>query len=97
MNTKTRMQQVVAVSAAVLFMAVSMGLAQAAESAKSPAMESNSTAIGSTVASGAVEDTLKACLARIPKDASSGQRMMAELSCQRDEGTRAPFQMGTGR
>jgi len=39
-------------------------------------------------ASGAVEDTLKACLARIPKDATSGQRMIAEESCKRDEATR---------
>lgn len=43
-------------------------------------------------ASGAVEDTLKACLARIPKDATSGQRMIAEGSCKRDEGTRELIQ-----
>jgi len=42
-------------------------------------------------ASGAVEDTMKACLARIPKDATSGQRMIAEDSCKRDEGTREPI------
>ena len=39
-------------------------------------------------ASGAVEDTLKACLARIPKDATGGQRMIAQDSCKRDEATR---------
>ena len=39
-------------------------------------------------ASGAVEDTLKACLARIPKDATDGQRMIAQDSCKRDEATR---------
>ena len=44
------------------------------------------------VASGAVEDTLKACLARIPTDASVGQRMMAEQSCQQSEGTRKMVQ-----
>ena len=43
-------------------------------------------------ASGAVEDTLKACLARIPKDATGGQRMIAEESCNRDEGTRELIQ-----
>jgi hypothetical protein len=37
------------------------------------------------VAMGAVEDTLRACVARIPKEASIGQRMIAESSCQRDE------------
>jgi len=40
------------------------------------------------VASGAVEDTLNECLARIPKDASAGQRMLAEESCKRDQASR---------
>lgn len=40
------------------------------------------------VASGAVEDTLKACLARIPLDASAGQRLLAEQSCAGEEGSR---------
>jgi hypothetical protein len=44
------------------------------------------------VAPSAIEDTLKACLARIPKDASAGQRMLAERSCQQDEGTRKMVQ-----
>lgn len=43
-------------------------------------------------ASGAVEDTLKACLARIPKGASAGQNMLAELGCQRDEQIRTSLQ-----
>ena len=37
------------------------------------------------VASGAVEDTLKACLARIPDMASEGQRMLAEQTCRGQE------------
>ncbi len=40
------------------------------------------------VASGAAEDTLKACLGRIPLDASVGQRLLAEQSCAGEEGTR---------
>lgn len=40
------------------------------------------------IASGAVEDTLNACLARIPKDASAGQKMLAEESCRRDQAAR---------
>lgn len=40
------------------------------------------------VAAGSVEDTLKDCLARIPKDGSTGQRMLAEQSCKTAEGTR---------
>jgi hypothetical protein len=34
---------------------------------------------------GVVEDTLNACLARIPKDSTTGQRLIAEDSCHRDE------------
>ena len=40
------------------------------------------------VASGAVEDTSNACLARIPNDASAGQKMLAEESCRRDQAAR---------
>jgi hypothetical protein len=45
------------------------------------------------VASGAVEDTLKACLARIPEDASAGQRLLAEQNCAGEEGTRKSIQV----
>jgi hypothetical protein len=40
------------------------------------------------VASGAVEDTSSACLARIPKDATAGQKMLAEETCRRDQAAR---------
>jgi hypothetical protein len=50
------------------------------------------TTSGNTIAAGASEDSLKSCLSRIPKDATVGQRMIAEQSCQRDEGERKPFQ-----
>lgn len=43
------------------------------------------------VAAGSPEDSLQACLARIPKDATVGQRMIAEQSCRRDEGIDNPF------
>ena len=33
-------------------------------------------------------DTINACLSRIPKDSTSGERMMAEGSCRRDEALR---------
>ncbi len=42
-------------------------------------------------ASGAVEDTLTACLSRIPRDASAGQRLIAEESCKRDKAERTPM------
>jgi hypothetical protein len=44
------------------------------------------------VSPGAVEDVFKACLARIPENASVGQRMLAELTCQREEETRKTYQ-----
>lgn len=40
------------------------------------------------ISSGSVEDTLEACKARIPKDATAGQKMLAEESCLRDQGAR---------
>jgi hypothetical protein len=47
-----------------------------------------STAEKAKVAAGSIEDTLKDCLARIPKEATAGQRMLAEQSCKTAEGTR---------
>src|SRR5512132_1754378 len=52
--------------------------------------------IESRTAVGAVEDSLPACIARIPKDASIGQRMIAEQSCGRDESDRKPFEAVPG-
>lgn len=40
------------------------------------------------IAAGATEDTLPACTARIPEEASAGQRMLAEHSCAGEEKTR---------
>ncbi len=42
----------------------------------------------SIVAVDSVEDTYQACLDRIPKVATAGQRMFAEDSCKRDQATR---------
>jgi hypothetical protein len=51
----------------------------------------------STVASGAVEDTTSACQTRIPKDATGGQRLMAEDSCKRDQASRQSIEATPGR
>jgi len=40
------------------------------------------------MASGAVEDTLKACLGRIPSDGTIGQRLLAEQNCAGQQQTR---------
>lgn len=50
----------------------------------------------SSVASGAAEDSQQACLARIPKDATAGQRMIAEHSCKRDQTSRQSFEDSPG-
>lgn len=46
------------------------------------------TKSGDRVSAGTQGDSLEACMARIPKDASAGQRMLAEASCERDQTTR---------
>lgn len=71
--------------------------AQAAEQAPRVSPVGASTEGLGLTAPGAVEDTLKACLARIPKDASAGQRLIAEQSCGRDEQDRLPIQAVPGR
>ncbi len=45
------------------------------------------------MASGAAEDTLKACMARIPALASVGQHMLAEQSCVGEEEARKAIRL----
>jgi hypothetical protein len=40
---------------------------------------------GNRASAGTQGDSLEACMARIPTDATVGQRMLAEESCQRDQ------------
>ena len=40
---------------------------------------------GNRASAGTQGDSLEACMARIPADATVGQRMLAEESCQRDQ------------
>jgi hypothetical protein len=60
--------------------------------------ESGMVAPGSDagIASGAAEDSLRVCKARIPKDASIGQLMIAEQGCWRDENDRQRVQAVPG-
>lgn len=64
--------------------------------AKEKRVETASATSG-VIASGAVEDSRKACMARVPKDASAGQRMMAEQSCDRDNFDRKSIDAVPGR
>ena len=65
--------------------------AQAADPLPVTRAPGSATTIEPRIAAGAVVDTLKACMARIPKDATIGQHMTAEQSCGRDERDRNPF------
>ena len=40
---------------------------------------------GGRASAGTQGDSLEACMARIPQDATSGQRMLAEETCERDQ------------
>jgi hypothetical protein len=71
-------------------------VASGASPASSPAAGAGTTP-HSALAAGASEDSLKTCLDRIPKDATVGQRLIAEQSCWRDEGNRKPFEATSGR
>lgn len=78
----------VVVSALVLFAALSIGSTQPVQAADllvERTMRFAPIAELGVMASGAVEDTLKACMARIPALASAGQRMLAEQSCAGEE------------
>lgn len=52
-----------------------------------PAMNQPDTS-KNRIAAGVEEETLDTCLARIPKDATAGQRMLAEQTCRRDFASR---------
>lgn len=43
------------------------------------------------IAPGSPQDSLEACLSRIPSDATPGQRLIAERTCQRDHEARQPI------
>lgn len=49
------------------------------------------------VSQGTQGDSLKACLSRIPSDASAGQRMVAEGTCHRDANDRTPIESVPGQ
>ena len=79
----------------VLFGAsLSLGLVSIQAADREPALVApgSDTTTEPGIAAGSVEDTLQACIARIPKDASIGQMMIAEQGCWRDENDRKPGQ-----
>src|SRR5688572_3957004 len=86
----TRLFNIKAILVLALLSGGSIGLAPTQAQDREPAMVAPKS--DADIASGAAEDTLRACRARIPKDASIGQLMIAEQGCWRDENDRKPVQ-----
>ena len=61
----------------------SSSMNQSSSAAESRSMNQSSSS-KSRIAAGVEEETLDTCLARIPQDATAGQKMMAEHTCRRD-------------
>ncbi len=106
---QSRLSGTLSVAAALAaILCLSMPAAQAEEKpAKAPARASKAVkkSVPPTeqaegrkiVASGAAEDSQSDCTARIPKDATAGQRLLAEQSCARDQSVRQPLHNTPGR
>lgn len=92
MRIQSFMKQVVLMGCLVASAIVPTGEGQAADPREMQSADPIATGEMNVLASGSVEDTLKLCLARIPKDASAGQRLLAEQSCQGAERTRSTSQ-----
>ena len=91
MRISTASKSGVVVLAVVLFAASSIRSTQSVQAADllvEKTMGFVPIAASDVMASGAAEDTLKACRARILDLASVGQRMLAEQSCASDEASR---------
>ena len=97
MHCQSSIYRAVLAGTFVLLSGILASSVQAADKAPAMPPPPAATIPGNAIASGASEDSLQACLARIPKDATTGQRLMAEQSCRRDDGDRKPFQATLGR
>jgi hypothetical protein len=64
---------------------------------KATAVSAAAAAERSFAAAGTQGDTLQACLDRIPKDASAGQRSVAESTCRRDHAGQRSISLVPGK
>ncbi|HEU4683225.1 MAG TPA: hypothetical protein VFS39_01815 [Nitrospira sp.] len=71
-----------------------MSLTKAAEQGANQTAERAPATDKNTGATNSVDDTLKACLARIPKTATAGQHLLAEQNCRGEERMRQEVQAG---
>ena len=91
------------VQSALFMMALLLAATLLVASCAGPSTEGTGGAASAPVAAlerpatGATDDSLSACMARIPDDASAGQRMFAEESCRRDEAERKAIQAVPGK
>lgn len=91
--------------AAMILFTLSLGCAQmnggSTSGAGASTSSSGSASLEATgpnrVSQGTQGDSLSACLARIPSDATAGQRMIAERTCQRDAENRASIDAVPGQ
>lgn len=97
MNTHLVITRIIVIASLALIPWIAASSADAAGKAPKASAPPTQAEGRSSVASGSVEDSQQACLARIPKDATTGQRMIAEGSCKRDQESRQSFQEAPGR
>lgn len=90
----TRLFTIQAIWILVILSGGSIGLTTTSAQGAEPAMVAPGS--DANIAAGAAEDSLRACRARIPKDASIGQLMIAEQGCWRDENDRKPVEAVPG-
>jgi hypothetical protein len=91
MKTIPSLKCAIGVVSFMVAMSFPPAMGQAAERQSENGIHGPAATTEPNATAGAVEDTLQDCMARIPKDASIGQRMVAEQSCWRDENDRQPF------
>ena len=97
MDTIRLIRHMVLLTSLIAMAGIAVGPAHAAAKASKAAAPVASESGLSIRASGAVEDNLKHCMGRIPKNATAGQRMMAEQGCGRDQEARKSFDAVPGR
>lgn len=97
MNTHLVVTRIIVIASLALIPWIAAPSADAAGKAPKVSAPPTQSEGRSSVASGTVEDSQQACLARIPKGATAGQRMIAEGSCKRDQESRQSIQDAPGR
>lgn len=93
MGISTIIHRAFFVSLLILMASGSIPLANAAEQPVKETTHRAPPPDQNTVAADSVDDTLKACLARIPEGGTPGQRLLAEQNCQGKERARQETQV----